>query len=163
MVEHGPKGWKFYSPPRLNCGKVTFLPTSLQHFFRARKIKRKNNTCPTLKHGPLDMLVSFRLAQIDFYFRTHEPLILQKSEQIKIFTWHKYYWVCFSRSRLEHSIHRINVFNEIIRVALLPMSIGKSATINWPANVTVSLLPVALLPVHIKIYATAFKYTLNIL
>ena len=38
-------------------------------------------------------------------------------------------------------------------VALLPMSIGKSATINEPANVrpdktaTVSLLPVALLPV----------------
>ena len=44
-------------------------------------------------------------------------------------------------------------FIEIIRVALLPMSIGKSATINGPANVrpdnnaTVSLLPVALLPV----------------
>ena len=37
-------------------------------------------------------------------------------------------------------------------VALLPMSIGKSVTINGPANVqpdktaTVSLLPVALLP-----------------
>ena len=36
----------------------------------------------------------------------------------------------------------------------MPMSIGKSATINEPANVrpdktaTVSLLPVALLPVH---------------
>ena len=45
---------------------------------------------------------------------------------------------------------------EIIGVALLPMSIGKSATINAPANVrpdktaTVSLLPVALLPVHLN-------------
>ena len=54
----------------------------------------------------------------------------------------------------------INVFNEIIRVALLPMSIGKSATINGPANVrpdktaTVSLLPVALLPVHHWQYAS---------
>ena len=66
--------------------------------------------------------------------------MIENNSNFKIIFWLFYY-----------TFH--NFFIQIIRVALLPMSIGKSATINGPANVrpdktaTVSLLPVALLPV----------------